>query len=212
MLNIDIKKTEENPLLSILICTIYSRAEKFNNLLLNLLSQADGKPIEILSCCDDMESTVGEKRQELLKAANGKYVCFVDDDDSVTEDYIDTLLYEFKKDVDIVTFKCLKTDNGTNPHELVYHLNIEPFHHKERGGQYWRHPSHLCPIKKEIASTVIFSKENCGEDERWIRKILSNGLIKSFSHIDKVMYFYKFDTNETKTQTHLKNKKIRRQR
>ena len=71
--------------LSILIPTLFSRKEKFCNLMTILSSQANDE-VEVVINRDNGEKSIGEKRNELLKEATGEYVCFVDDDDMVDDD------------------------------------------------------------------------------------------------------------------------------
>ena len=60
--------------LSILICSLNSRNEKFlSRLKYNLSSQLTDE-IEVLIASDNGEMTIGEKRQKLLEKAAGEYI------------------------------------------------------------------------------------------------------------------------------------------
>ena len=41
---------------------------------------------------DNKKRTIGKKRDEMLKLAQGKYVTFVDDDDRISDDYVDEIM------------------------------------------------------------------------------------------------------------------------
>ena len=78
--------------LSILIRSLYSREVMLNSLLANLYTQiVKGNyyfNVEVLVNRDNKEITSGAKANELLLAAAGKYIVFIDDDDEVADNYL----------------------------------------------------------------------------------------------------------------------------
>ena len=84
------------PLLSILIPTLRSRADKLSKLLNRLEFQRQTKPVQLLWIGDNKSITVGEKRNMLLAASKGEWVCFVDDDDEVSDRYLELILDTIK--------------------------------------------------------------------------------------------------------------------
>jgi glycosyltransferase involved in cell wall biosynthesis len=183
--------------LSILITSIDKRCIMLMSLVHRLMEQAEGLPVEIITSVDDCKIPVGGKRQQLLNNAVGEYVCFIDDDDVVSDKYVRTMLMAMDMSPDIVCFKALKTDNGVNPHVLTYSLDTHPNAHKVINGEYCRHPSHLCPVKRDLAQQCKFPIKSYGEDEEWIRQVLKQ--VKTQVFIDEVMYFYRFDTSLSET-------------
>ena len=79
--------------LSILIPTIPSRISTFFPTLTNkLLRQCKNRnDIEILGFFDNKKRSIGMKRQGLLDLIKGEYFVFIDDDDDISEDYIDEI-------------------------------------------------------------------------------------------------------------------------
>ena len=81
--------------LSILICSLASR-EYYRNRLLELLESQinveNQTSIEVLQDIDHGEASIGSKRQRLIEVAKGDYVCFIDDDDRISPDYIEKIL------------------------------------------------------------------------------------------------------------------------
>jgi hypothetical protein len=77
--------------LSILICSL-NRRKKYLKRLVDILRSQANRDIEVLCDIDNGEVSIGSKRQKLLNSAVGDYVCFVDDDDLVSEDYVDLIL------------------------------------------------------------------------------------------------------------------------
>ena len=76
--------------LSILICGITNR--DFSPLLTHLEKQTQDKPVEILSLVDNKKMKIGRKRNLLVEMSKGEYISFIDDDDWVTDDYVDSIL------------------------------------------------------------------------------------------------------------------------
>src|SRR5688572_12632582 len=93
--------------LSILIPTITGRSEMFFALTNKLKAQADvcENKVQIKYLLDDGVMPIGEKRNCLLYLAKGEYVAFVDDDDDVSENYIDLLMEGINKGVDCCSLK-----------------------------------------------------------------------------------------------------------
>lgn len=200
--------------LSILICTLPRRREKFLFRLLDLLlpqiKDYDVKNIdygiyslkwfynddvEVIVCCDEKKLRVGAKRNLLLGTAVGEYVSFVDDDDRVSSDYVGSLLAGIEQDNDVVLFDVECSVNGGKPKRVIYDANY--IADRNLHDSYLRIPNHIMCWKKE---KIIFKfpKINFGEDVAWAKKM--KGEIKSQSRIDKTLYFYDFSNQTSETQ------------
>ena len=80
--------------LSILIATIPQRFVMFEDLQFRLKWQINTKynnQVEIINDCS-MNCTTGEKRNHLLELAKGKFIVFIDDDDEVSDDYVESII------------------------------------------------------------------------------------------------------------------------
>ena len=190
-----------NVLLSIGILTVPQRQHYLNRLLtlLNRIIPTEYKNlIEIIVNSDDMIKTVGGKRNEILDISKGKYTAFIDDDDIVSDDYFTLILPELEKNIDGVGWYGLYYVNDT-PIMNFNHANKNGGHFKENGVQY-RPLNHLNPIKTSISKQIRFPEKNFGEDADFCDRLLSSGLIKTESNIDKVLYHYLWNDKETLTQ------------
>lgn len=79
--------------LSILIPVLLPRdQESYGRLVEALQRQYSGLDVEVWTDKDYGEKSIGEKRNSLLEKANGRYVCFIDADDEVSDKYIPTIL------------------------------------------------------------------------------------------------------------------------
>lgn len=142
------------------------------------------------------EKSIGKKRNELLSIAQGKYVAFVDDDDMVSTDYVQTILEGCKSDKDCVSLRGVITFNGTNPEVFEHSLKYKEWKTTGNHIKYERYPNHLNAIKTSIAQQFKFPEINHGEDHDWSTQIHMSGLIKTEHYVDKVLYHYQFKPNK----------------
>ena len=189
-----------NPLLSILICTIPGREQKFQRLLSELRKQSEGHPVEILWDTRPAKSkggpSIGEKRQSLLLMASGRYVCYFDDDDMPSEDYIESILSAADRSPDVISFKLLCHFKGgpvTAVHSIRYAWkeNVD-------GYRYVRSPHHLTPVLRDIALQVGFKDRIHGEDHDYSRGLF--GKLKSEVFIDRHLYDYLYTEESARTK------------
>ncbi len=182
--------SQEHPyVLSVLVCTIPSRVSNFlPNIIKQLDTQAKGKPVQILYLGDNRKMTVGKKRNLLMSMAEGKYLCFVDDDDMLAADYIDSLLEAAKSDADCLLFDVPVSLNGSYPKLTkfsIHHVNTDyPMH-------YERKPAHITATKTCHARAVKFPEISAGEDYAWQAQVIP--LLKTEHQIGKSLYYYNWN-------------------
>jgi cellulose synthase/poly-beta-1,6-N-acetylglucosamine synthase-like glycosyltransferase len=196
---------ENNKLFSILICTLIERQKQFrflNNLLNIQLNKYNAhNDVEVISCCDNRQMSVGAKRNKLLDQASGKFIAFIDDDDAVDIDYIKaiTTILKENSDIDCIGIKGVYTVEGRNPKLFIHSLKYNSYF--EAQGIYYRCPNHLNPIRKECIKNIRFPEQNRGEDTDWALKIRDAGVLKKEVMFDKKpLYFYRFSPTKTCTQ------------
>lgn len=178
------------PTISILLCTVEARAKLFAALYAHLLKQAEGKLVEILVACDNKEISVGKKRDNLLRAATGDYVCYVDDDDWVSDTYVDDILAALATGPDCVGFLITCTTNGRNPRKAIASMRYKAWGENEDGYAHTRTPYHKTPVKREIAIKVGFPDLRYGEDRVYAAGVTAR--VKTEVFINKVLYHYRF--------------------
>jgi len=90
----DSAPTVSAPTLSILIATLGQRRDLFGRLMFGLMPQVEaaGGRVKVLAYWDNGEADLAAKRQALVEACETDYLCFVDDDDTVTDDYVASVL------------------------------------------------------------------------------------------------------------------------
>src|SRR3954464_12448191 len=103
----------------ILICSIEHRADMLDALLVELgLQLVPGVGVRVFR--DNLETVYGEKCQRLLDSSTADYVSFLDDDDWVAEDFVETIMEALYLEPDYVGFKVLYTVDG-EPQMPVFH-------------------------------------------------------------------------------------------
>jgi glycosyltransferase involved in cell wall biosynthesis len=149
--------------------------------------------VEIISW-NAVQPSIGGKRNALLTWARGKYVAMIDDDDRVSDNYIDLLMEGIKKDVDCCSLKGIITFDGERPKEFWHYLGCETYH--ETPEAYHRFPNHLNCIRASIAKQFKFPEISHGEDTDWATQLKRSGLLKTEHRIDEVIYFYNYKSKK----------------
>lgn len=186
-------------LLSILIPSIPQRAEKLSKLMFKLNLQKMGMFNDLLLShyveviVDNSPSflegglTIGAKRNELKNKATGKYLCFIDDDDDIAPNYLESLVRACYLGRDVVTFKSLvKLENAWG----IVKMSLNTVHNSEFTpvGLVRRPPWHICPVKTKFAQEQDFIFVNNAEDFNWMERVLKSCFTES--HLDMILYEY----------------------
>jgi len=178
--------------LSILVLTIPERADKLNRLenILRPHLPIDNSVELIIS--EDLPArdgglTIGARRNAALEIAQGEYVCFVDDDDIVTYDYIQEILKAIESKPDVVGIKGHYIKGKNDPELFIQSIDYGDWF-KGEDGIYYRPPTHLNPVKRELAMQVKFPNKNQGEDRDY--SLALRKLLKTEVMLDNPIYVY----------------------
>lgn len=186
-------------LLSILICHTPDRQD-FLRRLNAVLDPQLNKHVKVF-IDDSRFKSKGKKRNDMLARADGEYLCFVDDDDLVSKDYINLLLTGIKNNMDCCSLKGVITEDGMNP--LVFEHSVKYSAYKTNTGdqpiRYERFPNHLNCVRASIAKQIGFPESshahgdaNHGEDTWYAHELFKSGLIKTEHYIPEVLYYYEY--------------------
>jgi glycosyltransferase involved in cell wall biosynthesis len=184
-------------ILSILILTTEKR-KVFLDRLLSVLNPQRTDDVEILVISDDGSRTIGSKRNEAIQKSQGEYVCFVDDDDLVSDDYVQKILKSLESKPDCVGMHLLHFNDGVlagfTYHSLSYRSWFESRDNCLGFMRYYRNPNHLNPIKRSISVKCPFPESSWGEDREYSKNILQ------YLHVEKYIvepiYYYLFRSNK----------------
>ena len=186
-------------ILSILIPSITERIESH---LIPLVMKLEGQikegshigSVEILSFTDNCQRSIGAKRQALLNLAQGVFIAFIDDDDDISDNYIENFFraYSFATQwTDVITFNQHVYIDGT------YYANRFEFGKEgndpiDQEGGCIRPPWHVCFWRRDIVKHCTFPDSNYGEDWAWAEQ--ANKKAKSSYHIDAFMHTYHYNS------------------
>jgi glycosyltransferase involved in cell wall biosynthesis len=166
----------------------------------DILTQAEGKPVEVLYLLDNQKMTVGRKRNILLSIAQGEFFAFVDDDDSVAPDYLERLLtaIDLAGNVGVICFpqRCDHADTGEVEH-CTYGLE---YVYAKNGDQWTGKPAHTQCWRTDLVQDVEFPEGNFGEDVGWVAKACQRVMVEYRIPDCPELYFYRFDPERSKTR------------
>lgn len=148
--------------------------------------------------------SIGKKREKLVTEANGKYLCFLDDDEQIAPNYLETLVRLCHQDRDVCVFRSLaKLDNywciidmglgqgneEANPYDVVH-----------------RNAWHVCPVKSKWAKLHTFDDINYGEDWKWFEQVLKH--CETEAHTDAVIHSYQHSASTSEADQITTNEKL----
>lgn len=182
--------------LSILIATLPERSHQYMHMI-DLLHVGTRDDVEVICDGRGRHIPTGQKRNELIQQCSGTHFCFVDDDDWVSNDYIEELVKAMTFNPDVITFRGWMTTNGGSRVDWIIRLG-EKYEARQENGitKYYRFPNHLCVFKKQLVQYIKFPHIWQGEDYQWAKEIKDRDLLKSEVHIDKELYHYQFKTHK----------------
>lgn len=196
--------------LSILVCSVHTR---YDNFLIkiekqlfdqyNALSEADQGRVELVVLTDNKQMMLGHKRNVMVELAQGKYIVFVDDDDRISDDYIQQLLDATASNADSIVFQAMVSLNKEPAKLCYYSKDVKQDYNAD--GAYYRIPNHICCVKRSVALKSSFPNVLYGEDAGYGKVLLKH--LKTEHKIDKVLYYYDYNSNTTETQAWRYNRK-----
>lgn len=187
-------KDKQQIKLSLLVCSLHSRKDKLKRLTDILMPQLDKFKglVEACVAVDEKTNSIGAKRNHLIIKSKGEYICFVDDDDTVSDNYVELLLEAMQADTDVIVFDALRYVDGTVDKAVKYGIEYGKDYHDSKF--YYRIPNHLMCVKKELALQVPFKEINFGEDSDYAKRLLP--LLKTQARIDRILYSYLYNSKK----------------
>lgn len=161
--------------LSILIATMSKRHNIIHQILNEVKRQLQTVKFtwEILVDCDDGEKTLGQKRNDLVKAARGEYILFLDDDDALHPEFFKTYEPMFlDRTYDIGELYGLRYDRNVVDRPVHYSIGYAKYviwYNDEI--IYIRSPCHLTPMRTSIARTIGWIYVTEGEDREFSKRL-----------------------------------------
>lgn len=174
--------------LSVLICSLVERRPLLNRLLkeLDFFKTYSRLNIEILTDVDNRQKSIGQKRNDLVARAKGKYCCFIDDDDQVSKYYFSEIEEALKDKPDCVALLGMFYENGRQIKPFVHSIDTDKY--MEDKEAFYRPPNHLNPILTGLVKRVGFPAKNFGEDTDFAMRMV--GLLKTQGLVKNLIYHY----------------------
>ncbi len=184
------------PILSICICTISARLDMYNSLSKKIMNQIHETTKKYSYVVADLHThgsndlDIGTKRNNLLNDVNGHFIVFIDDDDDVSDDYLELIIDAIisNENVDCVGIKGKITFDSS--YEKKWEISKDFGSWYEADGCYFRTPNHISPVRSDIAKKVGFPNISNGEDYAYSMGILP--YLHNEIKIDKEIYHYQF--------------------
>jgi hypothetical protein len=147
------------------------------------------KEVEHLVLIDNKIRTVGRKRDNLVQSAVGNFVAFVDDDDDISDDYVEELVNAIKKNpnVDVITFKQKCFIENYPKSTVIFGLNNgnEAY---QPNTTFKRKPYHICAWNRLLCQNYRVPSNNICEDYGWVSQLWR--VAKTEFFIDKELHSY----------------------
>jgi glycosyltransferase involved in cell wall biosynthesis len=186
------------PWVSILIATLNSRQNLVNPLLARLWGQIGLLPVEIICFADGGQLTLGEKRNKMISDAKGDYICCLDDDDGISDEYIRSIMTAATSGCDCASLVGRHYIDGIFQKPFYHSIDYDSWWEDKTA--YYRCPNHLNLIKREHVVDIKFRGRDYvrGMDAEWSMAIQCSGRLKNEFKIDRILYHYYAKSNPEK--------------
>ncbi len=157
--------------------------------------------VEIIIVVDGGQIKVGQKRQDILNRAKGRFIAFVDDDDMVSLDYIKRIVRSIdkNKEADCISLNGIFHSPGNPPKSFQHSIAHKTYF--ETPDAFCRPPNHLNPIKTSRARMIGFGPKQCGEDFDYAMGLVDAGVLKVETDSGaEPLYHYQYNPLKTRTQ------------
>lgn len=186
--------------LSILIPSVFDR--NVTSLAHKLQMQVGDRGVEILVLTDNRRRSTGRKRQALLDMAQGTFVTYIDDDDNVSDDYVESVyeaIISTQDDTpDVIVFnsqaQLMGYGFGENPYIVRCGIEYENEDSRMEGDRrldITRKPWHWCVWNSALAKTATFPDGYIDDDWFWLRQMMPR--VRKQHRIDKVLHYYQYN-------------------
>jgi hypothetical protein len=163
---------------TVMIATIPGREEKLQTLLASIREKVNRLTPELrLEICldfDNRESSIGDKRQRLLQRAAGKYLSFVDDDDAITDAYVEDVWGMIRGN-----FHTMRLWGKIGDYRFMHSTSVKLTDPMATEHIFQRPPNHLNPMLSDVAKLAPFKDATRGEDLDWTLSLYRTGVVKT---------------------------------
>lgn len=141
---------------------------------------------------DNMDISIGEKRNKLLRDASGEYVISLDDDDWIVPKYTKHLIEAANSDCDCASLRGMYNVDGVDDGIFEHSIRYQEWRTTDNYIKYERYPTPLNLIRSSIAKQFQYPDIRFGEDHAWSKQIHESGLLQKEYYVDELTYIYRF--------------------
>jgi glycosyltransferase involved in cell wall biosynthesis len=190
---------------SVLIPTMPGREQGLQRLMNSLYEKvgriAPDLRMEICMDFDNRESSIGMKRQRLLERAKGKYLSFIDDDDEITDAYIEDLWACIQGN-----YHTMRIRGQMSQYQFVHSVDIKLTDMMATNDEipyFQRPPNHLNPMLSDVAKLIPFKNAVHGEDLDWTINLYKHRFLSYEYQSDpsRIHYVYNLGTRVVQPET-----------
>jgi hypothetical protein len=142
---------------------------------------------------DNREMSIGMKRQTMIQASNGKYSAFIDDDDEITDAYIEDMRETIQG-----SYPVMRLRGRIDPYTFTHSLENTLKGAMARGEVFLRPPNHLNPMMTDVAKLIHYKDALRGEDLDWTIRMSRTGFLTSEHRSDDSRIHYIYNMGERK--------------
>lgn len=142
---------------------------------------------------DNRQMSIGLKRQTLIQSAQGKYSAFIDDDDDITDAYIEDLVRTIEG-----SYPVMRLRGQIGPYTFTHGLENALNSPMARGDVFLRPPNHLNPMLTDIAKLIHFKDATRGEDLDWTIRMSRCGFLTHQYRPDDSRIHYIYNMGDRK--------------
>jgi virulence-associated protein VapD len=189
---------------SVLIPSLVERKNMLEGLLASIREKVQRicpeMRVEYCLDVDNRQTSIGAKRERLLQNAKGKYTSFIDDDDNITDAYIEDLWACIQGG-----YQVMRIYGEMGDHRFMHSAAIGLQDKMVSGNPplFQRPPNHLNPILADIAKFSHFKDATYGEDLEWTISLAKQGFLHNqyTSHDSRTQYIYNVKQRTVHPQT-----------
>lgn len=142
---------------------------------------------------DNKEQSIGMKRQNMIQAAAGKYSVFIDDDDEITDAYIEDLAETVRG-----SYPVMRLRGQISQYTFTHSLENKLTDSMARGEVFLRPPNHLNPMMTDVAKLIHYKDAIRGEDLDWTIRMARAGFLTHECKSDDSRIHYIYNMGDRK--------------
>ena len=142
---------------------------------------------------DNREMSIGMKRQRMIQESEGKYSAFIDDDDEITDEYIEDMRETIQG-----SYPVMRLRGRIHPYTFTHSLENSLTTSMARGEVFLRPPNHLNPMMTDVAKLIHYKDAFRGEDLDWTIRMSRTGFLTSEYKTDDSRIHYIYNMGERK--------------